>query len=184
MESRCICQLWYFTRLQQLCTHCQVFLKLLQRFLCSPLLWKLDLMWFFYIRQSVEKTDTEAWAECFVELLKMQVIIHHKWRQGCAIGHRQWHALCVNLFRRNFWLSHRQAPPFFSLVITISKYFCGWCPIFIKQRESCGFYQTDGCDFRFCVSKLWNGTWVELCCSKASTKDGNFPLYSKPRHHS
>ncbi len=136
MESRCICQLWYFTRLQQLCTHCQVFLKLLQRFLCSPLLWKIDLTWFFYIRQSVEKTDTEAWAECFVELLKMQVIIHHKWRQGCAIGHRQWHALCVNLFRRNFWLSHRQAPPFFSLVITISKYFCGWCPIFIKQRDS------------------------------------------------
>jgi hypothetical protein len=97
---------------QQLCTHCQVFLKLLQRFLCSPLLWKIDLMWFFYSRQSVEKQ---------IQKLELSVLLNCwtcRWSSitsedkavplGTGSGMH-----CASIFLGTIFGSHTGSPPLF-----------------------------------------------------------------------
>jgi hypothetical protein len=184
MESQCICQLWYFTRLQQLCTHCQVFLKLLQRFLYSPLLWKIDLMWFFCSRQSVEKQ---------IQKLELGVLLNcWKCRWSSITSEDKAAPLgtgsgmhCASIFLGAIFGSHTgRPPPFFPWWSQSANTSVDDAEFSLSRETVGGFYQTDGCDYQFCVSKLWNGTWVELCCtSKASTKYEDFPLYSKPQHH-
>ncbi len=93
--------------------------------------------------QSVKQTNINE-LSIFIffwrDIGEMQVIIHHKWRQGCGIGHKQLHALCDNLLRgsfdahihtRTFWILH-PVKVAFSWVMTTFSQLGGGC-LWIKK---------------------------------------------------
>jgi hypothetical protein len=132
-------------------SHCQVFLKLLHRFLCSPLLWKIELMWFFYSRQSVEKQIQKLLVD-FYKILGLGVATPKctTWLQYFFTMTKKFVGMCVAKPQAFFWWWFEW---FFNLPLKYLFFNFDMCHLNHKIQI------WDICNIQSCAPQLW---WVLL----------------------